>query len=139
VLKITTTDKESRMAEKGSPYKQVRPEEAITDQQLREDLSKLDEPWQPEKARFRMASVLAIGLLILFGLTVACSGVVITTLVITCAITGISSENPTVVIDKMLQFVTTLIPYIATPLGIALGYFFRESQGGYFFREPQGE
>lgn len=114
------------MAEKERPYKQVRLEEAITDAQLREDLSALDEAWQAEKARFTVASILAVGLLVLFGLTVACSSVVIVALIITSAIPGSAGSNPGEVIDKMIQFVTTLIPYIATPLGIALGFFFRE-------------
>jgi len=80
-------------------------------------------------SKFTMARTLAIGLLILFGLTIACNGTVITVLVITCAIKGTASDETLAVIDKMLQFVTTMTPYIATPLGIALGFFFRESRG----------
>jgi hypothetical protein len=126
VIRITKTDKEGRMAEKESPYKQVRPEDAITDEQTKEALTALDQPWQPERARFQMASVLAVGLLVLFGLTVACSSTVIMALFVTWAIQGAGDLNAGDAIDKMLQFVTTLIPYIATPLGIALGFFFRE-------------
>lgn len=114
------------MAEKESPYKQVRPEDAITDEQTKEAFTALDQPWQPEKARFQMASVLAVGLLVLFGLTVACSSIIIVVLVITWAIQGTGGADPGEAIDKTLQFVTTLVPYIATPLGIALGFFFRE-------------
>ncbi len=116
------------MAGKESSYKQVHLEEAITDTQLREDLSALDKPWRPERARFKMASRLAYGLLVLFGLTIACSGTVLTALVITCAIPGTDGGDPANAIDQMIKFFTTLIPYIATPLGVALGYFFRESR-----------
>ena len=114
------------MAEIGSPYKKVSLEEATPDTQLREDLSSLDKPWQSERARFKMASRLAYGLLGLFALTIACSGTVITTLVVTYAIPGTGGGHPADAIAQMLQFVTTLIPYIAMPLGVALGYFFRE-------------
>jgi hypothetical protein len=103
------------MAKKARPYKQVRPEEAVTDKQLKEDLSKLDEPWQPKRAHFTMASILVIGLLTLFRLTIACSGLVITALVLVCAIPGTASSNPADAIAQMLEFVTRLIPYIATP------------------------
>ena len=114
------------MADNASPYRQIRPEDVISDEQLKETLSTLDQPWQPEKARFTMASIMAVGLLVLFGLTIACSSAVIMTLVITWAVQGPSGAGAAEAIDKMLQFVTTLIPYIATPLGIALGFFFRE-------------
>jgi hypothetical protein len=112
-------------------YKQIRLEEAVTNAQLREDLSALDQPWQLGKARFKIAGRLAYGLLIIFGLTVACNGAVIIALVIACTISSALSENgisPTTGVDPMLTFITTLLPYIATPLGVALGYFFRESQ-----------
>jgi len=114
------------MPENEGPYKQIRPEDMVTDEKMKEALSALEQPWQPEKARFTMASVLAIGLLVLFGLTVACSSTVIVSLVITSALPSASNANPGEAIDQMLQFVTTLIPYIATPLGIALGFFFRD-------------
>jgi fatty acid desaturase len=81
------------MAEKESPYKQGRPEDAITDEQTKEALTALDHPWQPERARFQMASVLAVGLLVLFGLTVACSSVIIVALVITWAVQGTGDLN----------------------------------------------
>jgi hypothetical protein len=104
VARITTTDEEGRMVEKESPYKQVRLEEAVTDARLREDLSALDQPWQPEKARFKIASRLAYGLLITFGLTVACNGAVIIALVVACTISSAISENginPTTGVDPM--------------------------------------
>jgi hypothetical protein len=112
-------------AEKESPYQQVSLKDAVADAQVKRSLSALDEPWA-QKARLRTASVLAIGLLVLFGLTIACSGIVITTLVITSA----SSNKPdaTNEIGQMVNFATVLLPYIATPLGVALGYYFRETQ-----------
>jgi uncharacterized BrkB/YihY/UPF0761 family membrane protein len=120
------TDRENRMAERKSPYKQVSLEDAVADTQAKHSLSALDEPWQAKKARLRTASILAIGLLVLFGLTIACSGIVITTLVIASA----SSNKPdaTNEIGQMVNFATVLLPYIATPLGVALGYYFRETQ-----------
>ena len=114
------------MAGKESQYKQIRPEEAVTDVQLREALSALDQPWQPEKARFTMAIVLTVGLLAMFGLTIACSSVVIVGMIGLWAVQGTGGADVGEAIDKMLAFVTMLIPFIATPLGIALGFFFRE-------------
>jgi hypothetical protein len=113
------------MAEKVSPYKQVRLEDAVTDTQLKREISALDQPWQPERARFKMASRLAYGLLGLFALTIACSGIVITIMIVTSAVSK-SSDNLIKGMEQMMTFITTLLPYIATPLGVALGYFFRE-------------
>jgi len=116
------------MAERESPYKQVRLEEATTDAQAKQAISALDQPWQPERrARFTMASRLAYGLLGLFGLTIVCNGATITILIITSAIPGTPSDLAGT-IEQMLKFVTTLLPYIATPLGVALGYFFRDAR-----------
>jgi len=116
------------MTEAGKrPYKQIRLEEAVADAQLKDALATFDEPWQPQKARLQMAGYLAFGLLGLFALTVACSGAVITALVITSTMPN-TSGDPTKGIEQMIQFVTTLLPYIATPLGVALGYFFKESK-----------
>jgi len=115
------------MAQRESPYKQVRLEEATTDTQAKQAISALDEPWQPKRAHFTMASRLAYGLLILFGLTIVCNGTTITTLIITSAIPGAPSDLAGT-IEQMLKFVTTLLPYIATPLGVALGYFFRDAR-----------
>jgi uncharacterized BrkB/YihY/UPF0761 family membrane protein len=111
--------------------KQVRLEEAVTDVELREAISALDQPWQREKARFKIASRLAYGLLVIFGLAVACNGAVVIALIITSTISGMVTEkgiDPATGIDPMLRYITTLLPYIATPLGVAFGYFFRESQ-----------
>jgi len=113
------------MAEKVSPYKQVRLEDAVTDTKLKKEISALDQPWQPERARFKMASRLAYGLLGLFALTIVCSGIVITIMIITSAVSK-SSDNLIKGMEQMMTFITTLLPYIATPLGVALGYFFRE-------------
>ena len=126
-VRTTTTDKESRMAETANSYKQVRIEDAITDAKTKMDLSALDKPWQPERARFKMASRLAYGLLGLFALTIACSGIVITTLVVTSVIL----KNADILItgmEQMLRFITTLLPYIATPLGVALILFQRTTE-----------
>ena len=113
------------MAETKSPYKQVRIEDLITDARQREALADLSEAWEPEKVRLETASKLAVGLMALFGFVVASSGIVTLILSIVCA-TG-SGGNPEDGIQYMRDFFNMLLPYIATPLGIALGYFFRES------------
>lgn len=117
------------MAETESPYKRVRFEDAIVDTQAKDSLSALDEPWDSQKARFRTASVLAIGLLILFGLTIVCNGTVITTLVIAGIVSGKPASDPTAWIKQVTEFTAMMLPFIATPLGVALGYYFRETQG----------
>ncbi|MFQ6102106.1 MAG: hypothetical protein ACE5OS_12855 [Anaerolineae bacterium] len=107
----------------GESYKQVRIEELITDTQLREVLSDLNKSWESEKARLEIASRLAFGLLLVFGFAVICSGIVISVL-------AFAYGDPDKGIEQMRDFFNMLLPYIATPLGIALGYFFREPQGG---------
>jgi hypothetical protein len=116
------------MSEQKSVYKQISLEQEIDQVQGKE----LSEPWkgQIQKARFWMAGYLAFGLLLLFGLTICCSGSVITSLVVTNAVTNAlnkTSSNPQGGITQMTDFVVTLLPYVATPLGIALGYFFKGS------------
>ncbi|MDY7040205.1 MAG: hypothetical protein SVX38_05010 [Chloroflexota bacterium] len=113
------------MIEMQSPYKQVSLKDAVTDAQVKRDLSALDEPWQPQKARLRMAAYLAFGLLILFGLTIACNGSIIPMLAIASIV---NKSEPTKAITPMLDFAKMVLPYIATPLGVALGYFFRDTR-----------
>ena len=116
------------MAERKRSYKQVSLESEITASQDQEELASLNEPWQPQKTRLRTANILAFGLLILFGLTIACSGVVIAALIIgnVNSTNGLEAEELQVVIQETINFVTKLLPFIATPLGVALGYYFRE-------------
>jgi hypothetical protein len=125
---IATMDKESSMAGSGSTYERISLRDAVTDAQTKDDLSRLDEPWQPKKARFKMAGRLAIGLLILFGITIACNGTVIALLVVTPLISDKATGDSTMNVKQITEFATTLLPYIATPLGVALGYFFRETE-----------
>jgi hypothetical protein len=115
-------------AEKDSAYKQISLKDAVADVQLRQGLSELDVPWQRERVRLRTASVLAIGLLALFALTIACNGSVITALVITSANSNEPVSNVVAGIREMTEFAKMLLPFIATPLGVALGYYFRETQ-----------
>ena len=128
------------MADNAPPYERVTPTQFVVDatqnapetqrDEARQLQASLDKPWEPERARFRMASGLAWGLLGLFVLTIVCSGIAITTLVIASAFSDAVAGNLTSGIDDlMLRFITTLVPYIATPLGIALGYFFRGARG----------
>jgi len=116
------------MAETATPHKLVRLEDVITDTQAKQTISALDQPWQPERDRFTMASRLAYGLLGLFGLTIVCNGIFLTALIVTSAIPG-AKTDPAGAIEQMMQLVSTLLPYIATPLGVALGFFFREPRG----------
>lgn len=120
-------DKENSVTESESMYKQVSLKEAVANMQTRDDLSGLDEPWLAQ-ARLQMAGRLAIGLLILFGITIACSGTIIALLVITPLISDRVTGNSTAGITQTMEFATMLLPYIATPLGVALGYFFRENE-----------
>lgn len=115
-------------AENESPYQRVSLEDAVADAQVKRSLSALDEPWHPQKVRLRIASSLAVGLLILFGLTIACSGTAIIGLVIASIVSGKTTSDPLAGIKQVTEFVAMLLPYIATPLGVALGYFFRQTQ-----------
>jgi hypothetical protein len=117
------------MAKPGSHYKQVRFEDMVVDTQAKRTLSALDKPWEPKKVRYRTASILAIGLLILFGLNIICSGGVITLLVIAGSISNKPSSDVIGGIQQIAEFMKMLLPYVATPLSVALGYYFRETQG----------
>jgi len=123
------------MAEREGEYKQVRLEEVIHDTQVRNAISALDRPWQPERTRLQIASTLAFGLLGLFALTISCSGIIIIVLIVASTVVNTGSNDPANSIEQMMKFMTTLLPYIATPLGVALGYFFRESRESRMQRE----
>jgi len=118
------------MAETESPYRQISLEEVVTDARMRETLTALNKAWESEKARIEIevASQLASGLLKLFGFTVVCGGIVSSVLAIMGSIPGIVTGDPTRGFNLVLDLVKTLMPYIATPLGVALGYFFRETR-----------
>jgi len=120
-------DKENSVTESESMYKQVSLKDAVANMQTRDDLSGLDEPWLAQ-VRLQMAGRLAIGLLILFGITIACSGTIIALLIITPLISDKVTGDSTAGITQIMEFATMLLPYIATPLGVALGYFCREAE-----------
>ncbi len=113
-----TPDKESKVTEKETPYKKVRMEDAITDLQTRDSLSTLNAPWRPQRARFQIASRLAYGILVLFGFIIVLNG---TTVAILACTNGSQEE-----VELISSFAKIILPYLVTPLGIALGYFFRE-------------
>ena len=118
------------MARLESPYKKISLEEAVIDEQSRRDIRALNrEGWESEMARARLdiASKLAFGLLRLFFATVICSAVILTVLVVGYTVSGKPTSELEDAIDQAMSFVTMLLPYIATPLGIALGYFFSEA------------
>jgi len=117
------------MAEKENSYRQVSLEGEIAATEKRGNIPPLEKPWLAQKAHFEMAGRLAIGLLILFALTVACSGIAITSFIITSATSDNVNDNFAAGIGQLIEFVKALLPYIATPLGVALGYFFKESSG----------
>lgn len=114
------------MVERDSPYKQVSLEDAVTDSQTRDDIRGLNKPWEPQKARFQMAGYLAVGLLILFGLTIVCNGFIVTTLIVASALSD--HLDPSNGVKQITDFVAMILPYIATPLGVALGFFVKESR-----------
>lgn len=115
------------MAEQKSEYKVIRLEEAIADTQGAE----LDEPWRERVTlglaigRFGVAGVLATGVLILFSLTICCTGTSITMLITAGVISGQAAFDTADAVECMMKFLTTLLPYVATPLGLVLGFFFR--------------
>ena len=132
VLQIIVMHKEGQVTGK---YPRVQPEELIADEQTRDSLSALNAPWA-ERARLQMASLLASGLLKIFCFTIGGSGFVIAILVViglispetSSASNGTASASQEAVKD-ILSFATTVLPYIATPLGVALGFFFKEDSG----------
>lgn len=117
------------MAEGVSSYKKVSLEEEITATEKRHNIPSMGERWHPQRAHFQMAGRLAMGLLVLFAITIACSGTAVTALIVAEFFSDNANSNTAAGIEQMVKFVATLIPYIATPLGVALGYFFKESPG----------
>jgi hypothetical protein len=102
-------------------------EEIATTEQEKE-MASLRDPWQAKKHRFQIAGGLAIGLLVLFGLTIVCSGLIVTTLIVASATSGALAADPNGGVDQIVNFITTVLPYIATPLGVALGFYFKDSR-----------
>ncbi len=115
------------MEEKKTPYKRVNIEDDITDIQVRQSLSNLDQPWGSRRARFQIARTLAIGLMVLFGLIIICSGTGVISLTVISAFPQMNSGQTTQSYELIMSFVSLTLPYIATPLGVALGYFFKDS------------
>lgn len=103
----------------------LRDEIAATEE--KENTPSLRDPWQAKKWRSQTAGILAIGLLVLFALTVLCNGLILTAFAVTTAVKG-NFENPGEGVTQIMDFTTTILPYIATPLGIALGFYFKESK-----------
>lgn len=83
----------------------------------------LEEQWEPLRERYDVARWLAKGLLWIFSFIIAWSGVLMMTLLI---ISATSSNIDSEQIDVVTGFVKELLPFIATPLGVALGFYFRE-------------
>ncbi len=121
------------MAHDKHPYERVTPGELVAEvtgsvpqdqrDEARQLQKSLEEQWFPLKERYEVARVLAKGLLYLFFFIVAWSGfMMLTLLVLNVTTSRVSSDQ----LDLVVDFVKDLLPYIATPLGVALGFYFRE-------------
>jgi len=124
---------EAQMAGDKHPYERVTPSELVAEvtemasenqrDEARQLQKSLEEQWFPLRERYEVARMLARGLLCIFFLIVAWSGIMMMTLLILDVTTSrVSSDQ----IDLAVDFVKDLLPYIATPLGVALGFYFRE-------------
>jgi hypothetical protein len=120
------------MAENSTLDRQARPvrsEQTTPDEQGTDLLSTLNEPWfEMTRRRSWTASFLAIGLLILYALVMVGSGAAITMLIFISFFSNRPITDFITGIGQILDFIKVLLPFIATPLGVALGYYFRESQ-----------
>jgi len=88
-----------------------------------------EKPWT-EIVRLGTASNLAYGLFGLFAFTILSSIIVISILTFRQPVLGLEngSSYPAEQIKLIVEFAKAVLPYVATPLGIALGFFFRESK-----------
>ena len=89
----------------------------------------LEKQWEPQKARYEGARWLAQWLLYTFLFVIVWSGIMILTLLILGTITATRANVGETQINLVTGFIKDLLPYIATPLGVALGFYFRGTQG----------
>ncbi len=83
----------------------------------------LEKPWEPQRERYQVAGWLAKGLLYAFVGVITWSGVLVFTLLFRSMSAPIDKAQA----DLVTGFFKDLLPFIATPLGVALGFYFRES------------
>jgi hypothetical protein len=98
-------------------------DEAKQLQQSQESLE--NQQWEPLKERYDIARWLARGLFWTFSFLIVGSVIIMLVWLILSAINpNIGSEE----INLATDFVKGLLPAISTPLGIALGFYFRETR-----------
>lgn len=112
------------MAENGQPYDQVDPNEIVIVGDKTEKVS-LEGRWLGMEAkRYDIAGWLAKGLFWVFAGIIALSAILFFILVYRG---GVDPET-----NLVAGFIKDLMPFIATPLGVALGFFFREASAGQY-------
>jgi hypothetical protein len=124
------------MANDKLPYKRVTLDELVTNtlqdvpeaqrKPIEQLVKSLEVQWVLERERYETAHWLAKGLLWVFISLIILGGVLMLTLLI------IGVVKPDVLNEKLIGLVTSfvkdLLPFIATPLGVALGFYFRGSR-----------
>jgi len=110
-------------------YPRVTPDEVVEDvtqkvpEPQRAEARQLHESLKGQWAqRYEVAGWLAKGLLYVFAGVIAWGGVLMTILLICSMGATIDKEQ----IDLVTGFIKDVLPFIATPLGVALGFYFRE-------------
>lgn len=121
------------MADDKHPYERVTPGEFVVEvtetasedqrDETRQLQKSLEEQWFPLRERYEVTRVLTRGLLNVFIFVIVWNGVMLLTLLILDVTTSKVGGDQ---IDLVTDFVRDLLPYIATPLGVALGFYFRE-------------
>lgn len=124
------------MADNKPPYERMTPSQFVAEatqkvpetqrdeaKRLQESQKSLEKPWEPQRERYEVAHWLAKGLLLTFSIMITLSGVlIIAILIIKATNANISDED----INLAIGFVKDLLPFVATPLGVAMGFYFRE-------------
>ena len=115
------------MSETQPRYEKIRIEDLVDDQ-VKQEIAPLNDPWL--HTRLQTARYLAFSLVFLFGFTIICDLissllVVFTTLLLS---SDRSPDQATKAFNLLMDSFTNILPYIATPLGVALGYFFKDSR-----------
>jgi hypothetical protein len=121
------------MADDKHPYERVTPDEIVAQivkrapeierDEARQLHQSLQEQWEPLRERYEVARLLARWLFYTFFFVVVWSGILMLSLLVLSATTSRVGREE---IDIVTDFVKDLLPYIATPLGVALGFYFRE-------------
>lgn len=106
---------------------EIRRDEARQLQKSQESLE--GQQWESQKERYDVARWLAKGLLWTFSFIIAWSGLLVLVLLVLSAFSGTGNIVVTSdMIDMAADFVKDLLPFVGTPLGVALGFYFREME-----------